>query len=52
MSPPDGPTVNRRGLLTGTASAAALAPLAAAAQPAAAPPPVDPRRAVAGRACK
>ena len=45
MSPPESPTVNRRGLLTGTASAAALAPLAAAAQPAAAPPPADPRRA-------
>ena len=46
MSSPSGPTVNRRGLLTGTASVAALAPLAAAAQPAAAPPPADPRRPV------
>ncbi len=47
MSPSNGPTVNRRSMLSGTAVAAAFAPLAAKAQPTpAAPPPPDPRRSV------
>ena len=46
MPPPSDMTVNRRSLLTGTATVAALAPLGAAAQPQpAAAPPADPRRA-------
>lgn len=46
MPPSSDMTVNRRSLLTGTATVAALAPLGAAAQPQpAAAPPADPRRA-------
>ena len=47
MSQPPNPTVNRRGLLAGVTTAAALVPLGASAQTVApaAPPPADPRRA-------